>query len=60
MSAPKVRSHHVNSGAGVDGLLVPRGRHVLPAGPDVIPVSDDAGEVVAFGPGVQRVGPGTG
>src|SRR5262249_26246876 len=33
-------------------LLVARGRYVLPVKPDVIPVSDGAGEVVATGPGV--------
>ncbi|MEV4510967.1 NAD(P)-dependent alcohol dehydrogenase [Dactylosporangium sp. NPDC049525] len=83
----KVRSYHVNSGDGIDGLslrvdgsrppgpgevavavhavslsfrelLVLRGRYVLPVKPDVIPVSDGAGEVVAVGPGVQRVRPG--
>ncbi|MEV1007878.1 NAD(P)-dependent alcohol dehydrogenase [Streptomyces sp. NPDC049881] len=39
-------------------LLVLRGQYVLPVKPDVIPVSDGAGEVVAVGPGVRRVGPG--
>ncbi|MEN3536298.1 alcohol dehydrogenase catalytic domain-containing protein [Microbispora sp. ZYX-F-249] len=82
-----VRSYHVNSGDGIDGLslrthqprmpgvgevavvvhaaslsfrdlLVLRGRYVLPVKPDVIPVSDGAGQVVAVGPGVRRVRPG--
>lgn len=82
-----VRSYHVNSGDGIDGLslrtrrprtpgvgevavmvhavslsfrdlLVLRGQYVLPVKPDVIPVSDGAGQVVAVGPGVQRVRPG--
>lgn len=82
-----VRSYHVNSGDGVDGLslrtdeprtpgvgevavavhavslsfrelLVLRGQYVLPVKPDVIPVSDGAGQVIAVGPGVQRVRPG--
>ncbi|WP_396705996.1 alcohol dehydrogenase catalytic domain-containing protein [Microbispora sp. H10836] len=39
-------------------LLVLRGQYVLPVKPDVIPVSDGAGQVVAVGPGVQRVRPG--
>jgi NADPH:quinone reductase-like Zn-dependent oxidoreductase len=81
---PSVRSYHVNSGDGIDGLslrshkprtpgigevavavhavslsfrelLVLRGQYVLPVKPDVIPVSDGAGQVVAVGPGVQRV-----
>ncbi|MCP3785430.1 NAD(P)-dependent alcohol dehydrogenase [Micromonospora sp. A3M-1-15] len=84
---PSVRSYHVNSGDGIDGLslrtheprtpgigevavavqavslsfrdlLVLRGRYVLPVKPDVIPVSDGAGQVIAVGPGVQRVRPG--
>jgi len=39
-------------------LLVLRGDYVLPVKPDVVPVSDGAGEVVAVGPGVTgaRVG----
>jgi NADPH:quinone reductase-like Zn-dependent oxidoreductase len=82
-----VRSYHVNSGDGIDGLslrtheprtpgigevaiavhavslsfrelLVLRGQYVLPVKPDVIPVSDGAGQVIAVGPGVQRVRPG--
>ncbi|MQY10977.1 alcohol dehydrogenase [Streptomyces sp. RB5] len=82
-----VRSYHVGSGGGIDGLslrtheprspkegevvvavhaaslgfrelLVLRGQYVLPVKPDVIPVSDGAGEVVAVGPGVRRVRPG--
>ncbi len=82
-----VRSYHVTTGAGVDGLsvrtheprspgpgevavavratslsfrelLVLRGQYVLPVKPDVVPVSDGAGEVVAVGAGVQRVRPG--
>jgi osmotically inducible protein OsmC len=36
-------------------LLILRGAHVLPVKPDVIPVSDGAGEVVAIGEGVARV-----
>lgn len=39
-------------------LLVLRGQYVLPVKPDVIPVSDGAGQVIAVGPGVQRVRPG--
>jgi NADPH:quinone reductase-like Zn-dependent oxidoreductase len=39
-------------------LLVLRGQYVLPVKPDVIPVSDGAGEVVAVGPDVRRVRPG--
>ncbi|WP_369174609.1 NAD(P)-dependent alcohol dehydrogenase [Streptomyces sp. R28] len=39
-------------------LLVLRGQYALPVKPDVIPVSDGAGEVVAVGPGVRRVRPG--
>lgn len=39
-------------------LLILRGRYVLPVKPDVTPVSDGAGEVVAVGPGVRRVRPG--
>jgi NADPH:quinone reductase-like Zn-dependent oxidoreductase len=87
MTVTQVRSYHVTSGAGIDGLtlrageprrpgpgevavavhavslsfrelLVLRGRYVLPVKPDVVPVSDGAGEVVAVGPGVQRVRPG--
>ncbi|MET7707797.1 NAD(P)-dependent alcohol dehydrogenase [Micromonospora sp. NPDC005413] len=79
-----VRSYHLTTGAGIDGLslrsheprspapgevvvavhatslsfrelLVLRGQYVLPVKPDVIPVSDGAGEVVAVGTGVQRV-----
>jgi NADPH:quinone reductase-like Zn-dependent oxidoreductase len=34
-------------------LLVLRGQYVLPVKPDVIPVSDGAGQVIAVGPGVQ-------
>ncbi|MFE9693602.1 alcohol dehydrogenase catalytic domain-containing protein [Micromonospora sp. NPDC005806] len=84
---PYVRSYHVNSGDGIDGLslrtheprtpgigevavavhavslsfrelLVLRGQYVLPVKPDVIPVSDGVGQVIAVGPGVQRVRPG--
>ncbi|GAA4251754.1 zinc-dependent alcohol dehydrogenase family protein [Dactylosporangium darangshiense] len=36
-------------------LLVARGTYVLPVKPDVIPVSDGAGEVAAVGPGVSGV-----
>jgi NADPH:quinone reductase-like Zn-dependent oxidoreductase len=87
-TAPRsVRSYHVNSGDGIDGLslrvdpprtpgigevavavhavslsfrelLVLRGQYVLPVKPDLIPVSDGAGQVIAVGPGVQRVRPG--
>ncbi|MFJ9865108.1 NAD(P)-dependent alcohol dehydrogenase [Streptomyces sp. NPDC101165] len=39
-------------------LLVLRGTYVLPVKPDVVPVSDGAGEVVAVGPDVHRVRPG--
>jgi NADPH:quinone reductase-like Zn-dependent oxidoreductase len=39
-------------------LLVLRGQYVLPVRPDVVPVSDGAGEVVAVGPDVRRVRPG--
>ncbi|KUJ69620.1 NADPH:quinone oxidoreductase [Streptomyces albus subsp. albus] len=82
-----MRSYHLDSGAGLDGLsvrehdtptpgpgqvlvavratslsfrelMVLRGDYVLPVKPDVIPISDGAGEVVAVGPGVTtaRVG----
>ncbi|MBD0694111.1 zinc-dependent alcohol dehydrogenase family protein [Streptomyces sp. CBMA123] len=82
-----MRTYHVNSGAGIDGLsvrehevpvpgpgevlvalraaslsfrelMVLRGDYVLPVKPDVIPVSDGAGEIVAVGPGVDpaRIG----
>ncbi|MGP3910122.1 zinc-dependent alcohol dehydrogenase family protein [Nonomuraea sp. 10N515B] len=82
-----MRSYHVDSGAGIDGLsirkhedpvpgagqvvvavhatslsyrelMVLRGDYVLPVKPDVVPVSDGAGEVVAVGPGVAgfRIG----
>ncbi|TJZ80417.1 NAD(P)-dependent alcohol dehydrogenase [Rhodococcus oryzae] len=39
-------------------LLVLRGTYVLPVKPDVVPVSDGAGEIVAVGPGVRsaRIG----
>jgi NADPH:quinone reductase-like Zn-dependent oxidoreductase len=82
-----VRSYHVNSGDGIDGLslrthpsrspgtgevavavhavslsfrelLVLRGQYVLPVKPDVVPVSDGAGRVIAVGPGARRVRPG--
>jgi NADPH:quinone reductase-like Zn-dependent oxidoreductase len=36
-------------------LSILRGRYPLPVKPDVVPVSDGAGEVVAVGPGVTRV-----
>src|SRR5579859_2138624 len=79
-----MRSYHINSGAGLDGLLLkehaipvpgPRevlvrvracslnfrelmilihGYYPLPIRPDVVPVSDGAGEVVAVGEGVTR------
>ncbi len=39
-------------------LLVLRGQYVLPVKPDVVPVSDGAGEVVAVGPGVRWARPG--
>ncbi|QXE38837.1 NAD(P)-dependent alcohol dehydrogenase [Streptomyces sp. GMY02] len=82
-----MRSYHVSTGGGIDGLslrthgprtpgagevavavhatslsfrelLVVRGQYVLPVKPDVVPVSDGAGEVVAVGPDVRRVRPG--
>lgn len=82
-----VRSYHVTSGDGIEGLslrtreartpgsgevavavravslsfrelLVLRGQYILPVKPDVIPVSDGAGQVVAIGPDVRRVRPG--
>ncbi|MEV0847175.1 NAD(P)-dependent alcohol dehydrogenase [Streptomyces sp. NPDC049954] len=82
-----VRSYHLTTGGGIDGLslrthaprtpgtgevavavhatslsfrelLVLRGQYVLPVEPDVIPVSDGAGEVVAVGPDVRQVRPG--
>ncbi|MER6943759.1 NAD(P)-dependent alcohol dehydrogenase [Nonomuraea sp. NPDC000554] len=39
-------------------LMVLRGDYVLPVKPDVVPISDGAGEIVAVGPGVHtaRVG----
>lgn len=40
-------------------LMVVRGNYVLPVVPDVVPVSDGAGEVVAVGEGVSRVGVGS-
>ncbi|MFF7776897.1 NAD(P)-dependent alcohol dehydrogenase [Streptomyces tanashiensis] len=36
-------------------LMVLDGTYVLPVKPDVVPVSDGAGDVVAVGPGVDRV-----
>ncbi|MEU7893495.1 NAD(P)-dependent alcohol dehydrogenase [Nonomuraea sp. NPDC049152] len=82
-----MRSYHLDSGAGLEGLairkheepvpgpgqvliavratslsfrelMVLRGDYVLPVKPDVVPVSDGAGDVVAVGPGVStaRVG----
>jgi NADPH:quinone reductase-like Zn-dependent oxidoreductase len=39
-------------------LMILRGTYVLPVKPDVIPVSDGAGEVVAVGPGVLGVAVG--
>ncbi|MFJ5777069.1 NAD(P)-dependent alcohol dehydrogenase [Streptomyces sp. NPDC093094] len=39
-------------------LLVVRGTYVLPVEPDVVPVSDGSGEVVAVGPGVRRTAVG--
>lgn len=36
-------------------LMVLRGDYVLPVKPDLVPVSDGAGEVVAVGPGVTAV-----
>jgi NADPH:quinone reductase-like Zn-dependent oxidoreductase len=41
-----------------DIMIILRGRYPLPVKPDVIPVSDGAGEVVAIGEGVTRVKPG--
>lgn len=83
----RVRSYHVTSGDGIEGLslrsheprmpgigevaiavhavslsfrelLVLRGQYVLPVKPHVIPASDGAGQVIAVGPGVERVRPG--
>lgn len=82
-----MRSYHVDSGAGIEGLvirehaspvpgpgqvlvavraaalsyrdlMVLRGDYVLPVKPDVVPVADGAGHVVAVGPGVTAVRPG--
>jgi NADPH:quinone reductase-like Zn-dependent oxidoreductase len=82
-----MRSYHVDSGAGIDGLVVRehedpvpgpgqvlvairaaalsfrdlmvlRGDYVLPVKPDVVPVADGVGEVIAVGPGVTGVGAG--
>lgn len=39
-------------------LMILRGNYVLPVKPDVIPVSDGAGEVVAVGPGTRGVAVG--
>jgi NADPH:quinone reductase-like Zn-dependent oxidoreductase len=39
-------------------LLILRGQYVLPVKPDVIPVSDGAGQVIAVGSGVRRARPG--
>ncbi|WP_433058889.1 zinc-dependent alcohol dehydrogenase family protein [Dactylosporangium sp. CS-033363] len=39
-------------------LLVARGQYVLPVKPDVIAISDGAGEVVAAGPNAERFRPG--
>ncbi|MEV0589501.1 NAD(P)-dependent alcohol dehydrogenase [Nonomuraea sp. NPDC050310] len=39
-------------------LMILRGDYVLPVKPDVVPVSDGAGEVVAVGPGVRTAKPG--
>lgn len=79
-----MRSYHVDSGAGIDGLairehadpvpgpgqvlvairaaalsyhdlMVLRGAYILPVKPDVVPVADGAGEVVAVGPDVTAV-----
>ncbi|MFI8828534.1 NAD(P)-dependent alcohol dehydrogenase [Streptomyces sp. NPDC053431] len=80
-----MRSYHVDSGAGIDGLalrehpaapspgpgqvlvavrsaslsyrdlMVLRGTYVLPVKPDVVPLADGAGQVVAVGPGVTSV-----
>ncbi|MCX5390846.1 alcohol dehydrogenase catalytic domain-containing protein [Streptomyces sp. NBC_00094] len=36
-------------------LMVLRGDYVLPVEPDVVPVADGAGQVVALGPGVTAV-----
>src|SRR5262245_26081743 len=38
--------------------IISRGRYPLPIKPEVIPVSDGAGEVVAIGDGVTRVAVG--
>ncbi|MGW4897842.1 zinc-dependent alcohol dehydrogenase family protein [Kitasatospora sp. NPDC004240] len=79
-----MRSYHVDSGAGIEGLavrthpdpapgpgqvlvavraaslsyrdlMVLRGDYVLPVKPDVVPVADGAGEVLAVGEGVTGV-----
>ncbi|QKW23437.1 NAD(P)-dependent alcohol dehydrogenase [Kitasatospora sp. NA04385] len=79
-----MRSYHVDSGAGIDGLavrehpdpapgpgqalvavraaslsfrdlMVLRGDYLLPVKPDVVPVADGAGLVVAVGSGVTAV-----
>ncbi|MFC0005011.1 zinc-dependent alcohol dehydrogenase family protein [Micromonospora siamensis] len=39
-------------------LMILRGNYVLPVKPDVVPVSDGAGQVVAVGPGVRGVAVG--
>src|SRR5262249_55333906 len=36
-------------------LMIPRGWYPLPIKPDVVPISDGAGEVVEVGEGVRRV-----
>ncbi|MFB6841774.1 NAD(P)-dependent alcohol dehydrogenase [Streptomyces sp. NPDC056361] len=43
---------------GYRELMVLDGSYVLPVKPDVVPLSDGAGEVVALGPGVEGVGVG--
>ena len=48
----RVRANSLNQ----RDLMVLRG--VLPLAPDVVPLSDGAGEVIAVGPGVRRVGVG--
>ncbi|MEU4714284.1 NAD(P)-dependent alcohol dehydrogenase [Micromonospora purpureochromogenes] len=39
-------------------LMILRGDYPLPVKPDVVPISDGAGEVVALGPGVRNVAEG--
>ncbi|UUZ81350.1 alcohol dehydrogenase catalytic domain-containing protein [Paenibacillus sp. P26] len=41
-------------------MILFQGFYPLPVRPDVVPVSDGAGEVVEVGKGTTRVKPGTG